>query len=58
MAEVKEYKGSFGYAFREAEKAGDKQFRWYNPKKKKMEIFAVEHKKDPQKVVHTKLSAQ
>jgi hypothetical protein len=23
-----------------------------------MEIFAVEHKKDPQKVVHTKLSAQ
>ena len=58
MAEVKEYKGSFGQAFREAEKAGDKQFRWYNPKKKKMEIFAVEHKKDPQKVVHTKLSAQ
>lgn len=58
MAEVKEYKGSFGQAFREAEKAGEKQFRWYNPKKKRMEIFAVEHKKDPQKVVHTKLSAQ
>lgn len=58
MAEVKEYKGSFGQAFRAAEKAGDKQFRWYDPKKKKMGIFAVEHKKEPSKVVHTQLSAQ
>lgn len=58
MAEVKEYKGSFGQAFREAEKAGDKQFRWYNPKKKKMEIFAVKHQEDPKTVTRTKLSSQ
>ena len=50
---VKEYKGSFGEAFRAAEKAGDKQFRWYNPKSKQIEIFAVKHKDPNAKSVNT-----
>ena len=56
---VKEYKGSFNQAFRAAEKAGDKQFRWYNPKSKQMEIFAVKHKDPNAKSVNTfKISNQ
>lgn len=56
---VKEYKGSFGEAFRAAEKAGDKQFRWYNPKSKQIEIFAVKHKEPNAKSVNTfKISNQ
>ena len=46
MENIKEYKGSFSQAFGEARKAGDKQFKWYNPKSKQMEIFAVQLK-DP-----------
>lgn len=53
MDKVKEYKGSFGEAFRAAEKAGDKQFRWYNPKSKQIEIFAVKHKDPNAKSVNT-----
>lgn len=56
---VKEYKGSFGQAFRAAEKAGDKQFRWYNPKSKQIEIFAVKHKNpNAERVVTYKASSQ
>lgn len=50
---VKEYTGSFGEAFRAVEKAGDKQFRWHNPKSKQIEIFAVKHEDPYAKSVST-----